>query len=139
MPTPVKARLASLNSDSVTVTHQVVSISVDLGVTTPDQLRHIAFGLEKDTNDDSTVTWTIHFAFQTRQSTSDDFVDEVTLDVKVKVKDFNQAEATAHEGLTDPQVNHINGPVTAVSQLHAQGKASDAQLSRVVEGTVLLH
>jgi len=112
---------------------------VDLGVTTPDQLRHIAFGLEKDTNDDGTVTWTIHFAFQTRQSTSDTFVDEVTLDLKVKVKDFIQAEATAHEGLSDPQVNHLNGPVTAVSQLHAQGQASDNQLSRVVEGTVPLH
>ena len=139
MPAPAKARLATPSSDSFIVTHDVVSISVDLGVTTPDQLRHIAFGLEKDTDDDGTVTWTIHFGFQTRQSTSDNFVDEVTLDVKVKVKDFNQAEATAHEGLTDPQVNHINGPVTAVSQLHAQGNATDAQVSRVVEGTIPLH
>ena len=139
MSTPPSTRLASPNTDSATVTHQVVSISVDLGVTTPDQLRHIAFGLEKDTGDDGTVTWTIHFAFQTRQSTSDDFVDEVTLDVTVKVKDFNQAEATASQGLSDPQVSHLNGPVTAVSQLHAQGTASDAQLSRVVEGTIPLH
>jgi hypothetical protein len=139
MPTPPSARLASPSPDSTTVTHQVVSISVDLGVTTPDQLRHIAFGLEKDTGDDGTVTWTIHFAFQTRQSASDDFVDEVTLDVKIKVKDFNQADATAHDGLSDPQVNHLNGPVTAVSQLHAQGGATDAQLSRVVGGTIPLH
>jgi hypothetical protein len=133
------ARLATLDPTTVTVTHQVVSISVDLGVTTPDQLRHIAFGLEKDTGDDDTVTWTIHFAFQTRQSTTDDFVDEVNLDVKIKEKNFSQAEATAHDGLSDPQVNHINGPVAAVSQLHSQGGASDDQLSRVVEGTIPLH
>ena len=139
MSTPTKARLANVSSDSATVTHDVVSISVDLGVTTPDQLRHIAFGLEKDTADDDTLTWTIHFAFQTRQSTSDAFVDEVTLDVKVKVKNFNKAEATAHDGLSDPQVNHLNGPVVAVSQLHAQGNATDSQLSRVVEGTIPLH
>ena len=33
------------------VDHKIVSISVDLGVTTPDGLRHIDFGLEKDTGD----------------------------------------------------------------------------------------
>jgi hypothetical protein len=48
------------------VDHKIVSISVDLGVTTPDGLRHIDFGLEKDTGDDDSVIWTINFAFQTR-------------------------------------------------------------------------
>ncbi len=139
MPVPAKTRLAIPTADSVTVTHDVIAISVDLGVTTPDQLRHIAFGLEKDTGDDDTVTWTIHFAFQSRASTTDEFVDEVTLDVTVKEKNFTQAEATAHEGLSDPQVNHINGPVTAISQLHTQGNATDDQLSRIVERTIPLH
>jgi hypothetical protein len=139
MVTPARTRLASPSSDSTIVTHDVVSISVDLGITTPDQLRHIAFGLEKDTADDGTVLWTIHFAMQARESTSDNFVDQVNLDVTVKVKNFNKAEATAHEGFSDPQVGHLNGPVTAVSQLHAQGNATDNQLSRVVEGTIPLH
>lgn len=139
MTPPANARQASVSSDRVTVTHEVVSISVDLGITTPDQLRHIAFGLEKDTDDDDNVTWTIHFAFQTRQSASDPFVDEVNLDVKIKIKNFIKAEATAHEGLSDPQVNHLNGPVRAVSQLHAEGGATENQLSRVVEGTIPLH
>ena len=30
------------------VDHKIISISVDLGVTTPDGLRHIDFGLEND-------------------------------------------------------------------------------------------
>jgi hypothetical protein len=122
-----------------TVDHQIVSISVDLGVTTPDNLRHIDFGLEKDTGDDDTITWTIHFKFQERESTSDDFVDVVTLDVKVKEKNQVAAEATATDGLTDPQVDHLNGPVTIASQKHNEGKVTDTQLSRLVEGTLSKH
>ena len=48
------------NGDTA-VQHHIVSISVDLGVTTPDNLRHIEFGLEKDTGDDESFSWTIHF------------------------------------------------------------------------------
>ena|ERR1700742_329596 len=122
-----------------TVEHQIVSISVDLGVTTPDNLRHIDFGLEKDTGDDDTVTWTIHFKFQERQSTDDDFVDVVTLDVKVKTKNQAAAESTATEGLTDPQVDHLNGPVTVASQKLSQGKATEDRVSQLVEATLPKH
>ena len=121
------------------VEHQIVSISVDLGVTTPDNLRHIDFGLEKDTGDDDTVTWTIHFKFQERQSTDDDFVDVVTLDVKVKTKNQAAAESTATEGLTDPQVDHLNGPVTVASQKLSQGKATEDRVSQLVEATLPKH
>jgi|SRR5262245_40594559 len=121
------------------VDHQIVSISVDLGVTTPDNLRHIDFGLEKDTGDDDTVTWTIHFKFQERESTSDDFVDVVTLDVKVKVKNHPAAEATAKEGLNDSQVDHLNGPVTVASQKLSEGTVTESQMSRLVEGTLPKH
>jgi hypothetical protein len=116
-----------------------VSISVDLGVTTPDNLRHIDFGLEKDTGDDDTVTWTIHFKFQERESASDNFIDVVTLDVVVKEKNHPAAQATATDGLTDPQVDHLNGPVTVASQKRNEGKATDDQVSRLVEGTLPKH
>ena len=121
------------------VEHEIVSISVDLGVTTPDNLRHIEFGLEKDTGDDDTVTWTIHFKFQERDSTSDTFVDVVTLDVTVKEKNHPAAEATAKEGLTDPQVDHLNGPVTVASQKLSAGQTTEDRLSRLVEGTLPKH
>jgi len=119
--------------------HQIVSISVELGVTTQDNLRHIDFGLEKDTGDDDTVTWTIHFKFQERESASEDFIDVVTLDVTVKVKNQDAAQATATEGLSDPQVDHLNGPVSIASQKHREGKVTDSQLSRLVEGTLPKH
>src|SRR5437868_6355705 len=110
----LKLRLVTggIMPNKAAVEHQIVSISVDLGVTTPDNLRHIDFGLEKDTGDDDTVTWKIHFKFQERESASDSFIDVVTLDVVVKEKNHPAAEATAKEGLTNPQVDHLNGPVT---------------------------
>jgi len=126
-------------SGDSSVNHQIVSISVDLGVTTPDNLRHIEFGLEKDTGDDDSVTWTIHFKFQERQSATDNFVDVVSLDVKVKEKNHQAAEATAKEGLTDPQVDHLNGPVTVASQNLSQGQGTEDQVSRLVEGTLPKH
>jgi len=124
---------------NTSVAHQIVSISVDLGVTTPDSLRHIDFGLEKDTGDDDSINWTIHFKFQERQSTTDDFTDVVTLDVKVKEKNHDAAEATAKDGLTDPQVDHLNGPVTVASQSLSQGNVTEDQVSRLVEGTLPKH
>ena len=121
------------------VDHQIVSISVDLGVTTPDNLRHIDFGLEKETADDDSVTWTIHFKFQERANASDNFIDVVTLDVVVKMKNHPAAEATAKEGLSGPQVDHLNGPVTVASQKLQQGSVTEDQVSRVVERTLPQH
>ncbi len=117
------------------VKHQIISISVDLGVTTPDNLRHIDFGLSKDTADDGTITWLITFKFQERAKTSDAFVDVVTLSVKVKSKNNPAAEATAKDGLSDNQIDHLNGPVTVASQK----KLPQAQLSNLVEGTIPKH
>jgi hypothetical protein len=121
------------------IDHKIVSISVDLGVTTPDGLRHIEFGLQKDTGDDDFITWTINFAFQTRDTTSDDFTDEVTLKIVVKTKDFEKAQATATQGLSDSQVDHLNGPVTAICQQHTAGNATDAQVSQVAGRTIAKH
>jgi hypothetical protein len=121
------------------IDHKIVSISVDLGVTTPDGLRHIEFGLQKDTGDDDSVTWTINFAFQTRDNTSDTFTHEVTLKIVVKTRDFEKAQATATQGLSDAQVDHLNGPVTAICQQHTAGNATDAQVSQVAGRTIAKH
>jgi hypothetical protein len=121
------------------VDHKIVSISVDLGVTTPDGLRHVDFGLQKDTGDDDSITWTINFTFQTRDTASDTFIDEVTLKIVVKTKDFEKAQATATQGLSDAQIDHLNGPVTAICHQHAAGNATDAQVSQVAGRTIAKH
>jgi hypothetical protein len=119
--------------------HQIVSISVELGVTTPDNLRHIAFDLAKDTADDSTVTWTIDFKLQERANATDAFIDIVTLTVKVKSKNNPAAEATANDGLSDAQANHLQGPATIAAQQLKAGAVKEDQASRVIEHTIPLH
>jgi len=130
---------AATAAKPVNVTHQIVSISVDLGVTTPDNLRHIGFGLEKDTADDGSITWTINFKFQERAKTTAAFNDVVTLTVKVKTKNTPLAEATAKEGLSPAQVDHLNGPVTIAVKQAQTDPAVKAQLLRLVEGTLAKH
>jgi len=49
------------NRSAPTVEHQIVSITVQLGVTTPDNLRHVGFTLEKDTSDDVSLSPTFLF------------------------------------------------------------------------------
>lgn len=120
------------------VEHQIVSISVELGVTTPDNLRHIAFNLAKDTADDGTISWEIDFKFQERSSTSEDFIEIVTLTVKVKEKNNAAAEATARDGLNDAQQTHLQGPVAAASQGVKDGTVTEGQAARVVEHTLPL-
>ena len=121
------------------VQHQIISISVDLGVTTPDNLRHIDFGLEKDSADDGTVSWTIDFKFQERENTTDNFTDIVTLNVQVKSKNNAMAQATATQGLSDAQVTHLLGPVTIASQQLSQKQTTESQVSRLVEATIPKH
>ena len=133
------AGTAPANPGAPIVVHQIVSISVDLGVTTPDNLRHIDFGLEKDTDDDGKVTWTIHFKFQERATTKDTFTDVVVLDVKVKTKNNAAAEATAKEGLSDDQVAHLTGAVAAAAKKNAQGKATDDQVAKLAEAAIPKH
>src|SRR5258708_36585360 len=105
--------------------HQIVSISVELGVTTPDKLRHIAFDLAKDTADDSTVTWTIDFKLQERANATDAFIDIVTLTVKVKSKNNPAAKATANDDPSDDQATHLQGRATIAAPPRKAGSASE--------------
>jgi hypothetical protein len=117
---------------------ETVSGSVDLSVTTPDNLRHIEFGLEMD-NADGTVSWTINFKLQERKTDKDSFVDIVTLTIKVKQKYHEAAQATKAEGLSPAQQEHLAGPATvAAKQLAAQAVPRE-QACRVIENTLAKH
>lgn len=117
---------------------QNVSTSVDLTVTTPDNLRHIEFGLEKDTAG-GTVSWTINFKFQERKSDSVPFVTLVTLAIKVKSKYDSAAAATKQDGLSAAQQEHLQGPATVAAQQLAAGAVPQEQASRVIENTLAKH
>jgi hypothetical protein len=73
-------------------------ISVDLEVVTPDQLRKITFGLERDCNNDGTASWTIHFELD-EATTPGTFHELVKLDVDINQENHAKAETTATNGL----------------------------------------
>jgi hypothetical protein len=130
MPSPSGARTRG--------SKQVVSVEVNLTVTSPDNLRHIEFGLEKDTASGS-VTWTIDFKFQQRADVNATFVTLVSLHIKVKSKYNDSAAATKQEGLSPAQQEHLLGPATVAAQGLAAGTVPEASASRVVENTLAKH
>jgi hypothetical protein len=99
------------------------SFSVDLLVVTPDQLRKITLDLAKDCKNDGSVVWTLSFGLQERKKTTDPFADVVKLDVTIKPALNDKAEATATQGLDQPQ---SSAAMTAAdsAKLFKQGKIS---------------
>jgi hypothetical protein len=117
---------------------QTVSVSLDLTVTTPDNLRHIEFGLEEDTAD-GTVSWTINFKLQERKTDKVPFVDVVTLTIKAKSKYNAAAQATKEHGLSPAQQEHLTGPATVAAKALKAGAVTEPQASRVIENTLAKH
>src|ERR1022692_512507 len=83
-----------------------IALKVSFTLNTPDGLRRISFGLEKDT-DGVNVNWTITFVLYERTASSQSFGDPlVSLTVFVNPSLHANAETAAHNGLTPPQTAH---------------------------------
>jgi hypothetical protein len=80
-------------------------IKVDLEVVTPDQLRKIAFGLERDCNNDGTESWTIHFELDEAATAGGPFHEVVKLDVMINPENNGKAASTALHGLDNDQTS----------------------------------
>lgn len=115
---------------------QIVSISVQFELDTPDGLKKIVFGLEKDTDTDQNSTWTIHFALSERTDTTKDFQLVVSLDVKVKTALFGAAEATAKSGLTPNQAAFAMGPAASAANAAQAGTIPTAVANNTIQKTL---
>jgi hypothetical protein len=90
---------------------QVVKIHVKFTINTPDGLRRVGFDLEKDTQDDGTVNWTITFQLFERAKKTDQFGDAIVdLLVQVDTKLNSKAQAMADNGMTPTQAAFASGP-----------------------------
>src|ERR1044071_2614308 len=93
-----------------TTTSTIINIKVHFELNTPNGLRRVVFGLEKDTQG-NIVTWKIDFQLFERKKKSDPFGDAiVTLNVEVKKELHDKAEKAAAKGLTAKQSAHALGP-----------------------------
>ena len=87
-----------------------IALKVSFTLNTPDGLREITFGLEKDT-DGTKVNWTITFVLYERTDKTKAFGDPiVSLNVFVASTLHTNAETAAHNGLTPTQTAHATGP-----------------------------
>ena len=93
-----------------------IVLKVSFTLNTPDGLRQLSFGLEKDT-DGTKVNWTIAFVLYERTDTTKPFGDPiVSLNVFVASSLHANAETAAHNGLTPVQTAHATGPAAEASK-----------------------
>ncbi|HKW36120.1 MAG TPA: hypothetical protein VJN92_24165 [Candidatus Acidoferrum sp.] len=114
----------------------LVAIKINFTLNTPDRLRRVIFGLEKDTQAD-TVIWKISFQLFERDNKTDDFGDAiVTLDVEVDTALHANAEAAAQNGLTPAQSAHALGPACDDAKAAQAGEMDTDDAKQTVQNTL---
>jgi hypothetical protein len=124
--------VATANSSNRTI----IAIKVNFQLNTPDGLRRVIFGLEKDTQG-NTIIWKINFQLFERANKTDAFADAiVTLNVEVDSQLNPQAETAAVNGLTAPQSAHALGPAADDAKASAQGDIDPDDAKQTVQDTL---
>src|SRR5262249_1802898 len=114
----------------------IIAVKVHFTLNTPDRLRRVIFGLEKDTQDD-TVIWKINFQLFERENKTDDFGDAiVTLDVEVDEALHSKAEKAAQNGLTSGQSAHAVGPAADDAKAASDGEIEQEEADQTIQNTL---
>jgi hypothetical protein len=114
----------------------VIKLKVNFELNTPNGLRKVIFGLEKDATQGDVVSWSIDFQLFERAKKSDPWGDAiVTLNVDVDKKLFPKAEAAA-QGLTPGQSAHALGPAADDARAAADGEIDEEEAQETVQNTL---
>ena len=114
----------------------VLAIKVNFTLNTPDGLRRVMFGLEKDTQG-NVVIWKISFQLFERASKSAAFGDAIAdLEVEVDHQLHPQAAAAAANGLTPPQTAHATGPAADDAKAAQAGEIDESDAQDTVQNTL---
>src|SRR6185503_15143630 len=114
----------------------VIKMKVHFELNTPNGLRRVIFGLEKDATSGSTVTWTINFQLFERTKKTDPYGDAiVTLDVEVD-KALNAKAEKAAKGLTAGQSAHALGPAADDAKAAEDGEIDQEDAEQTVQNTL---
>ena len=118
-----------------TTSSTIIKIKVHFELNTPNGLRRVVFGLEKDTQG-SIVTWKIDFQLFERKKKSDPFGDAiVTLNVEVQKELHDKAEKAA-KGLTAKQSAHALGPAAEDAKAAEAGEIEQEEAEETIQGTL---
>jgi hypothetical protein len=114
----------------------VIRIKVHFELNTPNGLRRVIFGLEKDSTAGNIVTWTIEFQLFERAKKSEPFGDPiVTLNVEVD-KALHQKAEKASKGLTPGQSAHALGPAADDAKAAEEGEIDVEEAEETIQNTL---
>ena len=120
---------------AMTGTDSTIAIKVAFELNTPDGMRRVIFGLEKDfTGTD--IIWKINFQLFERTNTALAFGDPiVSLGVQVNPT-LNARAEQASKGLTPAQTAHATGPAADAAKAAQAGQLPTPIAEDQVQGTV---
>jgi hypothetical protein len=114
----------------------VIGIKVKFELNSADGLRRVIFGLEKDTQGDQ-IDWKIQFELFEREKNTDDYSDAlVDLEVEVDTALHDQAETTAHNGMTPLQTAHALGPAADDAKAADAGDIDQEDANETIQATL---
>ena len=117
-------------------TSNIIKLKVDFQLNTPNGLRRVIFGLEKDATSGTTVVWTINFQLFERTKNTDPYGDAiVTLNVEVD-KALNEKAESASQGLTPAQSAHALGPAAEDAKAAQDGEIDESEAQQTVQNTL---
>jgi beta-glucanase (GH16 family) len=113
----------------------VIKIKVNFTLNTPNGLRRVIFGLEKDTQGD-VVSWTINFQLFERAKKTDPYTDPI-VDLNVEVdKALNAKAEKASQGLTASQAAFALGPAADDAKAAENGDIDPEDAQQTVQKTL---
>jgi len=114
-----------------------IALKVSFTLNTPDGLRQISFGLEKDT-DGTKVNWTITFVLYERTDKTKAFGDPVvSLNVFVaSALHANAQAAVDNKGLTPAQTAHATGPAANAAKAAQAGTMPAPVANNIIQNTL---
>lgn len=114
----------------------VIKLKVHFELNTPNGLRKVIFGLEKDATAANIVSWKIDFQLFERSKKTDPWGDAIiTLNVEVDKKLFPRAEVAA-QGLTPAQTAHALGPAADDARAASEGEIDPEEAQETVQNTL---
>ncbi len=114
----------------------IIKLKVNFQLNTPNGLRRVIFGLEKDATSGNVVVWTINFQLFERAKKSDPFGDPIVqLDVEVD-KALNAKAEKAAKGLTAGQSAHALGPAAEDAKAAEDGEIDQEDAQQTIQNTL---
>ena len=114
----------------------IIKLKVNFELNTPNGLRKVIFGLEKDATSGTTVVWTINFQLFERAKKTDPWGDAiVSLNVEVD-KALNSKADKASKGLTAGQSAHALGPAADDAKAAEDGEIDPEDAQQTIQNTL---